>query len=426
MLHRNFGFAIAGLTAGLLWAPGRAQAETWESPEGLTSSNVFSIYAFGNVFEVIIPVRVTGVSVAVRDDERACSLVAGTRAAGSDPAAPFTQVWTGSAVSTDVGGIPYLFTTDAAVDLEANTEVFLGATCLVEPPETRLGAASPDPGPWADILGLAYSVAPLTAGTFSVTVGAGLFLQTYVEFHLDADGDGQHADQDCDDGDPTVHPGAPDACDGEDGDCDGLVDEGYDSDGDGFTSCGGDCDDSRADVYPGASEACDGLDQDCDGTPGSGEIDGDGDGHRPCDGDCDDAQPWVFPGAPEACDGADQDCDGVVDDDLDGDADGVSACDGDCDDTDPDVGPGVPEDCADGRDGDCDGWQDAEDTDCAPDDDGDAGDEDHGGDDDGNDEDEDSGAHEGRSGCDAAGGLPGSVPAASWLLALVLMGARRR
>jgi hypothetical protein len=43
-----------------------------------------------------------------------------------------------------------------------------------------------------------------------------------------------------------------------------------DSDGDGFLSsarkCGGtDCDDSRVDVFPGAPEACDGVDNDCDG-----------------------------------------------------------------------------------------------------------------------------------------------------------------
>jgi hypothetical protein len=39
-----------------------------------------------------------------------------------------------------------------------------------------------------------------------------------------------------------------------------------DLDGDGFSLCGGDCDDASADVHPGAGEACDGVDNDCDGT----------------------------------------------------------------------------------------------------------------------------------------------------------------
>ena len=40
---------------------------------------------------------------------------------------------------------------------------------------------------------------------------------------VDADGDGFGVDQDCDDGDPEIHPGATDLpCDGVDSDCDGV------------------------------------------------------------------------------------------------------------------------------------------------------------------------------------------------------------
>ena len=105
---------------------------------------------------------------------------------------------------------------------------------------------------------------------------------------------------------------APEECDGRDNDCDGLTDEDFDSDGDGWAACTGDCDDGRADVHPGAEELCDGFDNDCDGDTDEG-FDADGDGFRTCDGDCDDGNPVVFPGAPELCDGLDNDCDDIVD-----------------------------------------------------------------------------------------------------------------
>ncbi|MFT5584635.1 MAG: hypothetical protein ACI9VR_002220 [Cognaticolwellia sp.] len=133
-------------------------------------------------------------------------------------------------------------------------------------------------------------------------VDEGSFLDGYV----DQDGDGVGAGEpiqvcdvfeqgfvfdgnDCDDGDPETFPGAQEACDGQDNDCDDAVDEGVDydtyymdSDGDGYgdhaeqrDACGDppegyarnnqDCDDSDSGVNPGAEELCDGLDQDCSG-----------------------------------------------------------------------------------------------------------------------------------------------------------------
>jgi len=85
---------------------------------------------------------------------------------------------------------------------------------------------------------------------------------------------------------------------------------GEDADGDG-APCESDCDDTDATVLPGAADACDGVDQDCDpATPERGERDADADGSLAC-ADCDDLDPVRFPGAEELCgDSIDEDCDG--------------------------------------------------------------------------------------------------------------------
>lgn len=170
-------------------------------------------------------------------------------------------------------------------------------------------------------------------------------------------------DTDCDDSVAAINPGAAEACNGLDDDCDGGVDEGAasgstawyaDADGDtygdattatlacdpplGSVADDTDCEDTDDTVNPGMAETCDGRDEDCDGTADNGvptsvwyrDSDGDGYGDGWVDTvscsapagyvsdatDCDDGDDTIHPFATELCDSLDQDCDGLIDEGL--------------------------------------------------------------------------------------------------------------
>ena len=253
-------------------------------------------------------------------------------------------------------------------------------------------------------------------------------------FHRDSDGDGYghpgdtaqacsrpggyvSNGEDCNDGNPSVHPGVIEVCNGIDDDCDASVDEDVtatfhrDSDGDGYghpgdtiracsrpggyVSNGQDCNDGNPSVHPGAVEVCNGIDDDCDASVDEGvtetfhrDFDGDGygdpgnatpacsrpDGHVVDAEDCNDSDATINPGAAEQCNNRiDDDCDALVDeadaecqptqDCPDVDGDGYVLCDGacappagaqcgECNDGDAGISPGVPDLC-NGLDDDC-------------------------------------------------------------------------
>jgi hypothetical protein len=180
---------------------------------------------------------------------------------------------------------------------------------------------------------------------------------------------------DCNDQKAAVHPGAIEACNGYDDDCDGSADgmgsQGCvnyytDSDQDGYgvgtglclcsaiasisATQGGDCNDGSTFIHPGAAELCNGFDDNCDGQVDEGVTttyysDNDGDGWgtsssqvacgpsgkftTALSGDCQDANAAIHPNATEVCNGVDDNCNGQVDDGIatatyfyDGDGDG--------------------------------------------------------------------------------------------------------
>ncbi len=191
---------------------------------------------------------------------------------------------------------------------------------------------------------------------------------------------------DCNDDDPTI-PG-PEVCDGIDNNCNGAVDEldecrGPDLDGDGVAACGRempgdpcDCDDCDPSVHPGANELCgprpdptmpgNGIDDNCDTTVDEGcrPDDHDGDGVEAAR-DCNDDDPLFFP--PHDGITPIENCkDGPLANDCIP-TDAATNCNGDTDDdgwlepaeceNNPDIRPDATETCND-VDDDCDGLVD--------------------------------------------------------------------
>jgi len=196
---------------------------------------------------------------------------------------------------------------------------------------------------------------------FEVEVSGGVNPTECQDGDNDKHGVGCEAGGDCNDEDPTIYKGAPEQCNQEDDDCDGLYDEDYvglgapcevgigDCVATGFNVCAVDGKSITCDAQEGSGghERCNGLDDDCDGLtdedfPSKNSLCSVGLGACKVVDKyvCNTAQTGLvcpvtpLPVKPEVCaDGIDNDCDGITDE-------------------------GNIEVCADAIDNDCDGQTD--------------------------------------------------------------------
>jgi len=91
----------------------------------------------------------------------------------------------------------------------------------------------------------------------------------------DSDGDGFNADEDCNDNDSSIFPGATEICDGVDNDCDGITDEDFDLDADGIADCFDNCPNDENPLQEDSDG--DGVGDACDICPFDANNDADGD-----------------------------------------------------------------------------------------------------------------------------------------------------
>jgi hypothetical protein len=243
------------------------------------------------------------------------------------------------------------------VELEKVQTEWIRSNCTVE----KKGATQP-------------TKALIVVGVKGNPQGQVYFDSLYLGPDKDGDGystsimyDGQEVlgnlEEDCNDSNADAYPGAPANCmDNVDNNCNGIVDETGDLDGDGYKSKNCevgqgkevDCSDASFYINPGATELCNGIDDNCNALVDEDLddylVDADNDGYKDvtvagqayCSEyyeaaglrDCNDGDANVHPNNEESCDSIDNNCNGIIDETLpDADHDGVCNLRDECENT---------------------------------------------------------------------------------------------
>lgn len=220
-------------------APGRTVGERIVHPNGL-------IYLFGGNTSSPTTFRAVEVFDPVTETLRAVPNPAGF---GFNTG---TEGWVGSDGAIYLWNpiAPYLgLGSDTVVRFDPVTETFsdLGATPI---PTGAPGAAFEDPSTADGVYFLGRVEAGAIWGVFGILTREVWKLEpTSICVDDDDDGFGDPGDAscpggpaaDCDDSTDQIFPGATEDCNGIDDNCDGLIDEGFDQDGDGLAYCFDNC-----------------------------------------------------------------------------------------------------------------------------------------------------------------------------------------